>query len=64
MRTTLVYMLAVVVVAVGFGLLFSVLNRQFRGRTVARGVMTVPRGLPGMCRRSSSSSGCSTRTSG
>ena len=43
MRTTLVYMLAVVVVAVSFGLFAAlVLNRQFRGRTVARGVMTVP----------------------
>jgi ABC-type sugar transport system permease subunit len=38
MRTTLVYMLSVVVVAVGFGLFAAlVLNRQFRGRTLARG---------------------------
>jgi multiple sugar transport system permease protein len=47
MRTTLVYMLAVVVVAVGFGLFAAlVLNRQFRGRTFARGLMTVPWAFP------------------
>jgi multiple sugar transport system permease protein len=47
MRTTLIYMLAVVVVAVGFGLFAAlVLNRQFRGRTAARGLMTVPWAFP------------------
>jgi multiple sugar transport system permease protein len=47
MRTTLLYMLAVVVVAVGFGLFAAlVLNRQFRGRTIARGLMTVPWAFP------------------
>jgi multiple sugar transport system permease protein len=40
-------MLAVVVVAVGFGLFAAlVLNRQFRGRTFARGLMTVPWAFP------------------
>lgn len=47
MGTTLVYMLAVIVVAVGFGLGSAlVLNRHFRGRTVARAVMTMPWAFP------------------
>jgi multiple sugar transport system permease protein len=47
MRTTIIYMLSVVVVAVGFGLFAAlILNRQFRGRTLARGLMTVPWAFP------------------
>jgi multiple sugar transport system permease protein len=47
MRTTLIYMLAVVVVAVGFGLGSALLlNRHFRGRAVARGLMTLPWAFP------------------
>lgn len=47
MRTTVVYMLAVVAVAIGFGLFAAlILNRQFRGRTLARGLMTVPWAFP------------------
>lgn len=47
MRTTIVYMLAVVAVAIGFGLFSAlILNRQFRGRTLARGMMTVPWAFP------------------
>jgi multiple sugar transport system permease protein len=45
--TTLLYMVAVIVVAVGFGLVSAlVLNRRFRGRTLARGVMTLPWAFP------------------
>ena len=47
MGTTLVYMLAVVAVAIGFGLGSAlVLNRHFRGRAVARGLMTLPWAFP------------------
>jgi multiple sugar transport system permease protein len=46
-QTTLVYMLAVIVVAIGFGLGSAlVLNRHFHGRTVARGLMTMPWAFP------------------
>jgi multiple sugar transport system permease protein len=44
---TLVYMVAVIAVAVGFGLFSAVvLNRPFRGRTTARAMMTVPWAFP------------------
>lgn len=47
MRTTIVYMLAVVAVAIGIALFSAlILNRQFRGRTFARGLMTVPWAFP------------------
>ena len=47
MGTTLTYMLAVVVVAVGFGLGSAlVLNRHFRGRSFARGIMSLPWAFP------------------
>ena len=40
-------MVAVIVVAVGFGLLTAlVLNRPFQGRTMARGMMTLPWAFP------------------
>jgi multiple sugar transport system permease protein len=46
-KNTLVYMMAVIVVAIGFGLGSALLlNRQFRGRTVARGIMTLPWAFP------------------
>lgn len=46
-QTTLVYMLAVIVVAIGFGLGSAlVLNRHFHGRTLARGMMTMPWAFP------------------
>jgi multiple sugar transport system permease protein len=44
---TLVYMVAVIVVAIGFGLGSAlVLNRPFRGRIGARAVMTLPWAFP------------------
>lgn len=47
MGTTLAYMLAVIVVAIGFGLGSAlVLNRHFRGRALARGLMTLPWAFP------------------
>jgi len=47
MRHTVVYMVAVIVVAIGFGLGSAlVLNRPFRGRAAARGVMTIPWAFP------------------
>ena len=47
MRTSLVYMVAVVAVAIGFGLASAlVLNRPFHGRTLARGTMTMPWAFP------------------
>lgn len=47
MRTSIVYMLAVVFVAIAFGLGSAlVLNRHFRGRTFARGVLTLPWAFP------------------
>ena len=47
MGTTLAYMLAVIVVAVGFGLGSAlVLNRHFPGRALARGIMTLPWAFP------------------
>jgi multiple sugar transport system permease protein len=46
-RNTMVYMLAVIVVAVGFGLVSALLlNRPFRGRLAARGIMTLPWAFP------------------
>ena len=45
--TSVTYMLAVIAVAVGFGLGSAlVLNRHFRGRTLARGIMTLPWAFP------------------
>jgi multiple sugar transport system permease protein len=45
--TTLLYMVAVVFVAIAFGLGSAlVLNRPFRGRILARGVMTLPWAFP------------------
>ncbi|CAA9560542.1 MAG: hypothetical protein AVDCRST_MAG73-3658 [uncultured Thermomicrobiales bacterium] len=47
MGTTLAYMAAVIVVVLGFGLGSAlVLNRQFRGRAFARGLMTLPWAFP------------------
>jgi multiple sugar transport system permease protein len=46
-RTTMLYMVAVIVLAIGFGLGSAlVLNRAFKGRTVARGMMTMPWAFP------------------
>jgi multiple sugar transport system permease protein len=46
-RTTMLYMVAVIVLAIGFGLGSAlVLNRAFKGRTVARGIMTMPWAFP------------------
>jgi multiple sugar transport system permease protein len=46
-QTTFLYMIAVIVVAVGFGLGSAlVLNRNFRGRTGARAIMTLPWAFP------------------
>ncbi len=46
-RTTFIYMFAVIIVAIGFGLGSAlVLNRQFRGRTGARAIMTLPWAFP------------------
>jgi multiple sugar transport system permease protein len=47
MGNTLVYMIAVIVVAIGFGLGSAlVLNRPFKGRTPARAIMTLPWAFP------------------
>jgi multiple sugar transport system permease protein len=47
MRTTIVYMVAVIVVAIGVGLGSAlVLNRAFKGRTLARALMTMPWSFP------------------
>lgn len=47
MRQTFVYMIAVIIVALGFGLGTAlVLNRGFHGRTLARGVMMLPWAFP------------------
>ena len=46
-RNTFVYMFAVIIVAIGFGLGSAlVLNRPFRGRTGARAIMTLPWAFP------------------
>jgi len=46
-QRTIVYMLAVIVVALSFGLGSALLlNRPFRGRSAARGVMTLPWAFP------------------
>jgi multiple sugar transport system permease protein len=47
MGNSLIYMIAVIVVAIGFGLGSAlVLNRPFRGRTTARAAMTLPWAFP------------------
>ena len=47
MGNTIVYMVAVIVVAIGFGLGSAlILNRPFRGRTPARAIMTLPWAFP------------------
>lgn len=47
MRVTLVFMAGTVVVAVGAGLLAAlIMNQRFRGRSVARAVMTLPWAFP------------------
>jgi multiple sugar transport system permease protein len=47
LRNTAVFTLAVIVLAVGFGLLSALLlNRHFPGRTMARAVMTMPWAFP------------------
>ncbi len=47
MGQTLVYMVAVIVVAIGFGLGSAlILNRQFGGRTAVRAIMTLPWAFP------------------
>jgi multiple sugar transport system permease protein len=47
MGTTMIYMIAVIVVAIGFGLGSAlVLNRPFHGRTLARGLMMMPWAFP------------------
>jgi multiple sugar transport system permease protein len=47
MRVTLSFMAATVVVAVGAGLLAGLLmNQHFRGRSLARGIMTLPWAFP------------------
>ncbi len=47
MKVTLVFMLGTVIVAVGAGLIASLLmNQRFRGRSVARGIMTLPWAFP------------------
>jgi multiple sugar transport system permease protein len=46
-QKTIIYMVAVIVVAIGFGLGSALLlNRPFRGRVGARGVMTLPWAFP------------------
>jgi multiple sugar transport system permease protein len=46
-QTTMIYMVAVIVLAIGFGLGSAlVLNRAFKGRTVARAIMTMPWAFP------------------
>ena len=47
MGTTITYMLAVIAVAIGVGLGSAlILNRAFRGRTLARALMTMPWAFP------------------
>ncbi len=47
MRVTLIFMIATVVVAVGAGLVSALLmNQRFRGRSVARTIMTLPWAFP------------------
>jgi multiple sugar transport system permease protein len=47
MQRTLIFMVLVIVVSVGFGLFSAlVLNRAFRFRSMARGVMTLPWAFP------------------
>ncbi|MGI8477770.1 MAG: carbohydrate ABC transporter permease [Thermomicrobiales bacterium] len=47
MRHTIVYMVAVVVVALGFGLGTALLlNRRFKGRTLSRALLTLPWAFP------------------
>ena len=47
MRQTFVYMIAVIIVAIGLGLGTALLlNRAFHGRTIARGVMMLPWAFP------------------
>ncbi len=47
MAHTLVYMVAVIAVAIGFGLGSAlILNRQFGGRTAVRAIMTLPWAFP------------------
>jgi multiple sugar transport system permease protein len=46
-RVTLVFMVATVIVAVGAGLVAAlILNQRFRGRTVARAIMSLPWAFP------------------
>lgn len=47
MRVTLIFMVGTVIVAVGAGLIAALLmNQRFRGRSVARGIMTLPWAFP------------------
>lgn len=47
MRVTLTFMIATVIVAVGAGLIAAlIMNQRFRGRSVARAIMTLPWAFP------------------
>lgn len=47
MRTTLIYMVFVVATSVGLGLISALLlNQRFRGRSIARGIITLPWAFP------------------
>jgi multiple sugar transport system permease protein len=47
MRVTLMFMVGTVIVAVGAGLIAAlIMNQHFRGRSVARGIMTLPWAFP------------------
>ena len=47
LRVTLIFMGGTVVLSVGLGLIAALLlNRQFRGRSLARGIMTMPWAIP------------------
>jgi multiple sugar transport system permease protein len=47
MRVTLVFMVGTVIVAVGAGLIAAlIMNQRFRGRSVARAIMTLPWAFP------------------
>ncbi|MCL4249354.1 MAG: sugar ABC transporter permease, partial [Anaerolineae bacterium] len=47
LRVTLAFMGGTVILSVGIGLLAALLlNQQFRGRSVARGIMTMPWAIP------------------
>ncbi len=47
MRVTLIFMAATVIVSVGAGLISAlIMNQQFRGRSVARTIMTLPWAFP------------------